>query len=133
MPAGRPRLFKDPNELLAFFERYRIQVKSTPRIKVDYVGKDATRVEIPLEVPLTLVGFKCFVWEEFGDIANYMKGEFPEFMQVVSYIKQTVEADQVSGAMVGQYNSNLTARLNGLGDKQNVEVTSQFVLERTIN
>lgn len=133
MPAGRPRLFKDPNELLTFFERYRAQVKSNPRIKVDYVGKDATRVEIPLETPLTLVGFKVFVWEEFGDIANYMKGEYPEFMQVVTYIKQTVEADQVGGALVGQYNANLTARLNGLGDKADIAVTSQFVLERTTN
>lgn len=133
MPAGRPRLFKDPDELLTLFERYRVQVKSNPRIKVDYVGKDATRVEIPLETPLTLVGFKVFVWEEFGDIANYMKGEYPEFMQVVTYIKQTVEADQVGGALVGQYNANLTARLNGLGDKADISVTSQFVLERTTN
>jgi hypothetical protein len=82
---------------------------------------------------MTLEGFKVFVWQEFGDIANYIKGQYPEFMPIVTRIKEEIRADQIGGAMVGQYNANLTARLNGLGDKQQVEVTSQFVLERTIN
>lgn len=125
MPAGRPRLFKDPDELLELFERYRKEVKSNPRIKIDYVGKDGIRVETPLEAPLLLVGFKAFAWHEYGDIANYLKGEFEEFMHVVMYIKAEVERDQCAGAMVGQYNANLTARLNGLADKSDVNVKAE--------
>lgn len=125
MPAGRPRLFKDPDELLTFFERYRIQVKSNPRIKIEHVGKDGIRVEVPLETPMTMEGFKVFVWEEFGDIANYIKGEYPEFMPIVTRIREEIRADQIAGAMVGQYNANLTARLNGLADKSDVNVKAE--------
>ena len=122
---GRPRLFKDPQELLTFFERYRIHVKSNPRTKIEYVGRDGMRVETPLETPMTLEGFKVFVWEEFGDIANYLRGDYVEFTQIVTRIREEIRADQISGAMVGQYNANLTARLNGLADKNDVNVKTE--------
>lgn len=124
-------MFNDPSELMGFFERYRIYVKSNPRIKVEYVGKDATRVETPLETPLTVDGFKIFCWEEYGDIANYLKGEYPEFMPIVTHIKEQIRNDQISGGMVGQYNQSLTARLNNLTEKTETTINTPFVLELT--
>jgi len=125
MPAGRPRLVDSPETLWTWFEQYRAKVKANPRIRIDYVGKDGMRVETPLEAPLTMEGFKVFVWDEYGDIGNYLKGEFPEYIPICSRIKEEIRNDQIQGGMVGQYNASITQRLNGLTEKQQIEVKSE--------
>jgi hypothetical protein len=124
-PVGRPRTLDSPDQLWEFFEAYRNEVKSNPRIKIEYVGKMGDRVETPIERPLTLEGFRCFCWDHVGDTSHYFKGDYEEFSQVIARIRESVRQEQIDGAMSGFYNSNLTARLNGLAEKQSVEVKTE--------
>ena len=77
-----------------------------------------------VERPLTLQGFMAFVglgytWSQFKE--RYSGKE--AFASVITRIETSVRSQQIEGGLAGVYNSNLTARLNGLTDKQ--DVTSQ--------
>lgn len=81
--------------------------------------------------PMTLYGFCAFAnipeWHTFKDNYKHKRG-FPE---VIERIELIIKSQQVEGAMVGLYNSNLTARLNGIADRQDVttngkEIASQL-------
>jgi hypothetical protein len=112
-----------PELLWEMFTEYREQVKSNPRKKVEYVGKDGVRVETPIERPLSLDGFYCFGYDKDITLHHYFEnpdGAYDEYRGITTRIRKEVRAEQVDGAMVGQYNSNLTARLNGLTDKSEV-------------
>jgi hypothetical protein len=105
------------------FTEYREQVKANPRKKIEYVGKDGLRVETPIERPLSLDGFYCFGYDKGVTLHHYFEnpdGAYDEYRGITTRIRKEVRAEQVDGAMVGQYNSNLTARLNGLTDKSEV-------------
>jgi hypothetical protein len=104
------------------FEAYRKDVKDNPRYVFDYVGKDGTEVRKPLERPLTMEGFKCYVWDVEGfTVEQYFTnqdGAYTDYLGICSRIKETIRRDQIEGGMVGQYNPSITQRLNGLVDKQ---------------
>lgn len=122
---GRPRNLKDPEQLWELFERYREYEKSHPRTKIEYVGKDGTLVHTPLEVPLTYEGFNEFCWERVGSIKDYYFGDYPEFSEICSRIREIIRKDQIQGGMVGMYNASITQRLNGLVERQNIEVKAE--------
>jgi hypothetical protein len=112
-----------PELLWELFTEYRQQVKDNPRKKVEYVGKDGMRVETPIERPLSLDGFYCFGYDKGVTLHHYFEnpeGAYDEYRGITTRIRKEVRAEQVDGAMVGQYNSNLTARINGLTDKSEV-------------
>lgn len=126
---GRPRLFDNPDQLWDLFEQYKQHVKDNPITKREYVGRDGIPVDTPLPTPLILDGFASFCWEKWGDISHYMKGDYEEFSQVIARIRTEVRTQQVGGALAGVFNSNLTARLNGITEKQQIEINKPFVLE----
>jgi hypothetical protein len=99
--------------------------KEHPVMKVDYVGKDGTRVFTPLEAPLTNEGFSQYCWEKVGAIKDYMGGKYEDFSEVCSRIKECIRQDQIRGGMAGIYNASITQRLNGLVEKQSVEVKTE--------
>ena len=49
------------------------------------------------------------------------KGE--EFSDVLNAIENIIRTQQVEGAMVNLYNANLTARINGITDRTQTELT----------
>jgi len=122
MAGGRPMNYTDEVvELWSDFVEYWNAVKSQPRIKIEYVGKDGERVETPLERPLTTEGFENFVFEKRGfSIHDYMYSSdkrYDKFSTIRSRVKNVVRQDQIEGGMVGQYNSSITQRLQGLTEK----------------
>ena len=72
--------------------------------------------------PYTLCGFMVFVdsGREWKDFARYTRERNEEFCALITRIETEVREHQVGGGMTGQYNANLTARLNGLTDKKDV-------------
>lgn len=121
----RPRNIDSPEQLWQLFEGYKKEVKDNPRIKVEYVGKEGQRVNTPIERPLSIEGFKCYCFAHAGDINRYwynVDKEFNEFVSIISRIREEIRSEQIDGGMVGAYNSNLTARLNGLADKKQHDV-----------
>jgi hypothetical protein len=119
---GKRKYIETPEKMWDLFEAYRKDVKDNPRYVFDYVGKDGTEVRKPLERPLTMEGFKCYVWDVEGfTVEQYFTnqdGAYTNYLGICSRIKETIRRDQIEGGMVGQYNPSITQRLNGLVDKQ---------------
>lgn len=114
-----------------WFEEYRTHTKANPRYKIEYVGKDGQRVKTPLETPLTIEGFKCYVYDKGADAHRYwynIDDAFPQFVSIITRIRQIIREDQVSGGMVGQYNSNLTARMNNIKEQTETINTTNIKL-----
>ena len=122
---GRPPRFKTAAELWQTF--------------MDYVNfTDAYTIELPTTIikgnkreeghagkvtqPLTLDGFMAFsgVGSTWADFSRYQCSRGEDFCEVITRVRNIVRADQLAGGMAGVYNSNLTARLNGLTDRQDV-------------
>lgn len=116
-------------ELWSDFVEYAEHVKANPRIKIEYVGRNGDRVETPLEVPLTNEGFENFVYNKRGfSIHDYLYSSnerYEPFSTVRSRVKKSIRQDQIEGGMVGQYNSSITQRLNGLTEKSQVNVSAE--------
>ena len=95
-----------------------------PRIKIEYVGKDGIRTETPLKVPLTMAGFEVWCYKAGCDVQNYFDdngGRFADYKVICTHIRKEIRQDQIEGGMVGQYNSSITQRLNGLTDKKEIK------------
>lgn len=133
---GRPRNLNSPDELLDLFDRYKQDTKGSPRYRAE-LTRDGLQ-QVPLEVPLTMVGFYCYARRRVGEIADYFKntnGAYNEFSPICRAIKEEIEQDQIEGGMVNIYNPSITQRLNGLTDKREDTIktddnTLRIIVER---
>ena len=124
---GHGKYIETPEKMWEHFEAYRSQVKSNPRTKTVFPGKDAIPQHEPLERPLTLEGFEnwCADAGIIEDLSNYFantKGNYSDYSTICSRIRRVIRQDQIEGGMVGQYNASITQRLNSLVDKQENQV-----------
>lgn len=120
-------MLKSPDEMWDLFQRYVEHTKMNPVIKRELSSRTGEVVEIPIDRPLTIEGFFTFAWDRLGDIHAYVynkDGQYNEFSTIVSRVKEAIRENQISGGVAGLYNANLTARLNGLQDKVQNEVTT---------
>lgn len=122
------KYIETPERMWELFEDYKTHVKSNPRTKVEYVGKDGSKVSTPLETPLTIEGFENYVADkgviqDLGDYFANTNNNYSCYSTICSRIKRKIRQDQIEGGMVGQYNPSITQRLNGLTDKSEVKNT----------
>jgi hypothetical protein len=106
------------------FEKYKKNLIDNPRIKIEYVGKEGIRTETPLKVPLTMAGFEVHCYNEGLTIQDYFNNRdkrYTDYVAVCTHIRKEIRQDQIEGGMVGQYNSSITQRLNGLTDKKEIK------------
>lgn len=120
------RIFKSPEELLNAWVMYKCsldeEAKKWPRIQ--YVGKDGQRVEDYPKLPLTVDDFEVFCHDNYGCVDQYFKnqdGYYDDFIPLIARIRKECRADQIKGAFLKVYDPRITASLNGLTDKQQVE------------
>jgi hypothetical protein len=124
---GNGKYIETPEKMWEYFEAYRAGVKSNPRLKTVFPGKDAIPQYEPLERPLTLEGFEnwCADAGIIDGLEHYFantKGNYSDYLSICSRIKRVIRQDQIEGGMVGQYNASITQRLNSLVDKQENQV-----------
>jgi len=124
---SKRKYIETPEILLNLFEEYRKEVKSNPRTKHVFVGKDAVSEREELERPLTIEGFEIYCFEkgiinDLGDYFSNKNDKYSEYSTICTHIKKVIRKDQIEGGMVGQYNASITQRLNNLIDKQQHEV-----------
>ena len=108
---GRPpKAPATPEELWEKFEAFKAECLEAVRID-QRTGQVTHR-------PLTWVGFMAFlgVGYKAADFIAYY-GQKDNFSDLITRIGNIIEGDQVEGAMLGDYNSNLVARLNGYTEK----------------
>lgn len=117
---GRPPKFETAQDLANAFENYKAFVDANPfEIVTEFKGERSVRY---VPHPYTLCGFMVFIdsGREWKDFARYNKERGEDFCALITHIETEVREQQVCGGMAGQYNANLTARLNGLTDKKDV-------------
>lgn len=126
---GRPRAFKSPEDLWDAFCKYENWVESNPILVHDFVGKDGSEVYRRRQRPLVLEGFQSWLVDNgyigFPDIDPYLDGTYPEFSAISRAIKGKIRQEQITGGMAGIYNPSITARLNGLTEKQELKFVEQ--------
>ena len=125
---GRPRIFQNELELSKAFEEYKesLSEESKKWGKVQYVGKDGTRMEDYPKLPLTLEGFYIFCRKHYGDCKQYFNNvndEYTEFLTICHAIKEEIRNDQITGGLLGFYNPSITQRLNNLKEATTNEHT----------
>lgn len=116
---GRPRKVKTPQELMKIFQEYLKdrEQRSISQVEKEtgYVG-DNTIVKEKIKTkqyPISIRDFCVFL-----GVSRHWWNELPEdFLEVRSTISDVLENHQLNGALVGEYNANIVARLVGLADK----------------
>jgi len=125
---GKKKHIDTPERLWELFLEYKEGVKSNPRFKTEYVGKDGEMVKTPLERPLILTGFRGFARERNMSIEHYFANTddaYSDYRTVCSRVNDEIRTEQIDGGMTGVYNASITQRLNGLADKQQHEITAE--------
>ena len=124
---GHGKYIETPERMWELFAAYVQEVKSNPRKKVVFVGKDGVQKDEPLERPLTMEGFELYVadLQVITDLSDYFENKqarYEAYIPICNRIRKAIRRDQIEGGMVGQYNASITQRLNGLADKTQAEV-----------
>ena len=127
MEVGRPKKFT-PESLWKYFVGYQEYCKENPKLKHDFVGKDADEVYRKIEIPLTWEGFQIYIWNQGanGDLKDYLSNKnnaYDEFSPILARIRIIIYEDKFTGAAAGLFNHSIIARDLGLKDHQ--DVTSQ--------
>ena len=125
---GRDRKYTDPQTLLDACYEYFETCNENPWIKQDAIrsGQNAGEViEIPTQRPYTLVGLCVFIGITRQAWYNWKEEANKDFVDIITHVEEVIEQNQLEGATVGAYNHNIIARLMGLTDKQEHDVTSK--------
>lgn len=139
---GRPYGVDNAEELEALFDEYVATIQRAPKYILTKQSKDApaglTEQEKheKIDRPLTEAGFCLFC----GHTADWLtrmiqtlKGKERNELEQGLYesamrVHDAIRNDLVDGGLLGQYQSNFTARLLGLADKQQVSESLQQVV-----
>lgn len=110
---------------------------------VKYMGS-ADEAEVPLGRPYTMDGLTVYLGVS-GSYFRMAKGNLREkieakratpdeavLLEVIERIEQVVRTQQIEGAAVGVFNTNLVARINGIADNVNNTNTGDAVLRVTV-
>lgn len=135
-PFGRPTKYATAKSLWEKFLDYVAWADANPIETFNRVsGRGDTKTQKSQEIahnrvqrPYTLCAFMTFAgisnWTEFKKKQNQQK---PDFVRVIHAIENATKSQQIDGAMVGLYNPNLTARLNGIAEATEVAIkTDKF-------
>ena len=131
---GKHKYIESPEKLWEYFLQYKLHVKSNPRKKHVFVGKDGMSEHEKLEVPLTMEGFEMYCFEQglindLGDYFSNNEDRYKDYATICSRIKKSIRQDQIEGGMVGQYNSSITQRINGLTEKIQEDGTKEVTIK----
>lgn len=129
---GRPPRFQKPEELWNEFTAYCQWIDDNPwqnkqasnsMNENDFGKNNSMRQGVNVKQrAYTLYGFCAYAgtykWADFKRSYIKKKG----FSEVISAIETCVLSQQVDGALLHQFDSNLVARINGLADRQVTEI-----------
>ena len=132
------RIFKTPDELEKVWEEYKENLKVEARewFKIQYVGKEGNRVTDAYKLPYSLDSFEVFCYKNHGHVEQYFKnkgGYYDDFVPLCTHIKKEIRANQITGGMLGVFNTSITQRLCNLSEKtEDVTPQEQRKLKITI-
>ena len=125
-----------PEDMWQLFVEFRKWCKDNPRYQYQLSYKTGEPVPVPLERPLTMVGFRSWAAEKHKSVEDYFAntdGRYSSFTTICSRISDEIRDDQIKGGMVGQFNASITQRLNGLTEKTDITSGGQSISEVKVN
>ncbi len=93
----RPKHIETPEAMWDLFEAYKRWCKENPRYSYSLSTKTGEATAIPLERPLTQVGFRTFAAEKGQTVNDYFcnKGDrYSEYATICSRIEEAIRMDQ---------------------------------------
>lgn len=132
---GRFKLIETPEKLYEYFEEYKEYIKTNPRT-IDKALQSGKIAKETLRVPLTMDGFEVFCFQKGFTVEHYFRNTnsaYEDYCGICNIIKKEIRSDQIEGGMVGQYNSSITQRLNGLIEKSDVTTNGKEINEIKVN
>lgn len=129
-PPIKKKYIETPEIMWELFLKYKEQVKTSPILQKDWVGKDGSEIYREKEKPLTMDGFQNYLDDEeiISDVTDYFEnkgGRYQSYVRICSRIKRNIRQDQIEGGMAGIYNPSITQRLNGLAETNKHEFVEQ--------
>lgn len=131
---GRQPKFKTPEELqekaegyFQYCDTHPIEVWQRKAAAANQSAKNGSGVKsdegtMYIRRPYTLDGLG--LWLEINDWRHFRAyHQDDDFSPVIRALEARVRDQQVSGAVVGMYNANLVARLNGISESVQVETS----------
>jgi hypothetical protein len=131
--SSAPKAISDPEDFWIGFLEYEAKTKSNPILVHDFVGKDGNSVDRQKERPLLMEGFENHMCDKFdlSTVSPYIEnrdGRYQEYVAVISRVRKRIRQDNIEGGMAGIYHPNLTARIHGISDKIEQEVSGNVKL-----
>lgn len=123
---GRDKLFATPELLWASACEYFEWCDNNPILSTKSTSstQGSSSEEKEFQRPYTKQGLFFYLECSNDWLRNFRKTCDNNFLQVIEAIEQTIENQQVAHAMVGVFNANLVARLNGIKEQTDVTVNT---------
>lgn len=112
-----------PASLLKKAYEYFAYCDANPWMKNEAVksGKNTGAIiRIPTQKPYTEIGFFMFAGIDRKMFKAYERKA--EFNPITTHIAGIIRTNQLEGALVGAYNANIVARLQGLAERKTLEI-----------
>lgn len=127
---GRDTLFASPEKMWEAAAEYFQWCIENPLLEVQYVGKDAVRVEVPKMRPFTLQGLCRFLDCNLVYLNHFESNNTdPDFSKIVTRIRETIYEQKFTGAAAGFLKESIIVRDLGLADKKDLQVSGDIVVE----
>jgi hypothetical protein len=123
---GRDKLFESPELLWESACEYFQWCDENPILstKSTTSTQGSSSEEKEFQRPYTKQGLFFYLGCSESWLREFRKTCSNDFLRVIEAIEQTIENQQVAHAMVGVFNSNLVARLNGIKDQQDLTINT---------
>ena len=126
---GRPVAFESPEEFEEMTKDYIQWVKSNPVLKTitaAFQGEISYK-KVPHSRPMTQYGWAAHLNIGLSTLKDYSKK--PEFSAIFNEYQAYMTAWNIDGATCGDLNGSIIARIEGLADKQDLNVEAKIETE----
>lgn len=133
---GRDKLFATPELLYEEICSHFKWCDENPLIEVDFVGKDALKVEIPKMRAYTLHGLCVYLGVNtryFNDFEKSLVGKedqlSKDFSDIITWAREVMYTQKFTAAAANLINANLIARELGIADKKELTLSGPKIIE----
>lgn len=123
---GRPVAFESPEEFEEMTKDYIQWVKSNPVLKTitaAFQGEISYK-KVPHSRPMTQYGWAAHLGVSLATLKNY--GKMEGFLAIFQEYQAYMTAWNIDGATCGDLNGSIIARIEGLADKQDLNVEAKI-------
>ena len=128
--SGRDAIFSDPEQLMKsafeYFENCDMDQSWNSKKVTEYEEKSNTEIKEHRR-PYTRSGFMLFLGVSENWMREFKKNCNKDFLEVIELIETTIDTQQIEGAMLGAFNSNLVARIQGIKDQTDVTTNGKEI------